>query len=336
MSWYHIPGHHQDTVVSTRIRFARNLASLPFVSRMDAAIANELIRRVGEILAGNGFEKIDFLEASRAAAHSLVEKHYASPAFIKVSLPHALYLNEPCNLSVMLCEEDHIRLQCILPGLALYDAYEGACKIEQLLDQHFDMAFDSRLGYLTHCPTNLGTAMRASVMLFLPALSHAGYMEHLTAQLGQIGVAVRGSFGEGTRAVGYLYQFSNRTTLGVDEREILDELNEVISQIIHTERELRASFNEREREAMADRVCRAEGILKYARSLSTEEFLSLSSDVRLGAAMGIIGDVKIEHLTALLIETMPATLTLTASTPPTDDRQRDILRANAVRERLTS
>ena len=334
MAWYQTPGSEQDVVISTRVRFARNLAEYPFTARLDAAKAKEIINRVGGVLEQNGFTKTDFTDISRTMAYSLVEKHYVSPEFVRESLPHALYLNEPCNLSVMLCEEDHIRLQCILPGLSLHDAYTGACKVEQLLDEQFDLAFDDRLGYLTQCPTNLGTAMRASVMLFLPATTTSGRMSALTARLNQLGLTVRGLYGEGSGADGYLYQISNQVTLGVTEEDTIRKLEDVIHQIIDNERKLRASVSGDELDELTDRVKRAEGILRYAHKLSSAEFLKLSAEVRLGVALHLIDDIKTETLTALLIEAMPATLTLASEPTPVSDIARDKLLAALVRERL--
>ncbi len=335
MAWYQVPGHEQDTVISTRVRFARNLSEYPFPSRLNAAGAKEIISKVGGVLEANGFVKTDFSDISRTMAYSLMEKHYVSPEFIRESLPHALYLNEPCNLSVMLCEEDHIRLQCILPGFSLKDAYQGACKVEQLLDDRFDLAFDDKLGYLTHCPTNLGTAMRASVMLFLPATTRAGRMEALSARLNQLGLTVRGLYGEGSGADGYLYQISNQVTLGLSEEDTLEKLEDVIRQIIDGERKLRTAVSGEELDRLTDRVMRAEGILRTAHTLTSDEFIKFSSEVRLGVAMGIINDIKVETLTSLLIEVMPATLTLTAEPAPKSELERDKARAAYVKEKLS-
>lgn len=334
MSWYHIPGSEQDTVISTRVRFARNLTEYPFTSRLDATRAREMLGRVGEVLEKNGFTRVDFADISRTTAQSLVEKHYASPAFVKESLPHALFLNEPCNLSVMVCEEDHIRLQCILPGLSLKDAYGGACKVEGLLDNAFSLAFDKRLGYLTGCPSNLGTAMRVSVMLCLPMLTVGHRLETLSHQLGQTGLLLRGLFGEGSSPSGGLVQISNRVTLGLSEEEILSRMAPAIDRIIDTERRLRASVTGIELDKLTDRILRAEGTLRYAHTLSASEMLPLLSDMRLGAAMGLLKGVRVEALTTLLVEAMPATLTLSQQSAPRCDHERDILRARLVKERL--
>lgn len=335
MAWYEIPGNEQDTVISTRVRFARNLSDYPFPARLDASRAREVISKVGAVLEQNGFTKTDFADVSRAMAYSLVEKHYVSPGFVKESLPHALFLNEPCSLSAMICEEDHIRLQCILPGLSLRDAYNAAAKVEEVLDSKFDLAFDDKLGYLTQCPTNLGTAMRASVMVFLPATTMQGRMEQLAARLNQMGLTIRGLYGEGSSMEGYLYQISNRETLGVTEEATLDKLEGIIRQIIDNERRLRSSVTGDDLTRLKDKILRAEGMLKYAYTLSSAEFLSLSALVRMGIGMGIVQDVKIEALTRLLVEVMPATLTLNAEKPPKTDTERDILRAEVVRSRLS-
>ena len=334
MAWYHIPGNDQDTVVSTRVRFARNLREYPFPSRLDAATAKEIISRVGSILEKNGFISTDFSEISGVAAQSFVEKHYASPAFVKESLPHALFLNEPCNLSVMVCEEDHIRIQCILSGLSLKDAYEGAGKVEALLDHALELAFDETKGYLTACPTNLGTAMRASVMVSLPLLTAAGRMEQLALRLGQTGLHLRGLYGEGTAAAGCLYQISNRTTLGLTEEEIIRHLEESARMLVEAERQCRTAVMGEDPDGITDRIRRAEGILRHAHLLSAGEMLSLLGQARLGAAMGLLTGVRVEDMTALLVEAMPATLSLGEEVPPKNDRERDVLRARMVRERL--
>ncbi|MBQ9779999.1 MAG: ATP--guanido phosphotransferase [Clostridia bacterium] len=336
MSWYHTEGKEQDVVVSTRVRFARNLENIPFTSRMDAATAEALIEKTDPLLTAGGFVKTDFRSVSRAQAYALMEKHYISPAFIKVSLPHALYLNDPCHLSVMLCEEDHLRLQCILPGLALNEAYEGARRVDELLDGSLPYAYDAegRWGYLTHCPTNAGTAMRASAMLFLPALTHAGQMESLATQLALSGMTVRGKWGEGTGTSGYLYQISNRITLGATEDELLAGLSEAVEMICARERQLRGSIKGEALDKLTDRVWRALGLLKYARALSLGEFISLLSDLRLGVAMGLLDGPSLHELTSLLIEAMPASLALTSSANPASDRELDIARGALVRKAL--
>lgn len=333
MAWYHIPGNDQDVVISSRVRFARNVAEYPFVSRLDAPRAREIVNRIGSILEKNGFSRIDFSDISRSTAQSLVEKHYASPVFVRESLPHALFLNEPCNLSAMVCEEDHIRLQCILSGFSLQDAINGAGKIESQLDSEVGFAFDPHLGYLTGCPTNLGTAMRASVMLCLPMLTVSGRMESISLQLGQMGLLLRGIYGEGTASAGCMYQLSNRITMGLSEEEILERLHHAATEIIVLERQIRAKISGIEKAKLIDRIQRSEGILRYAHALTASEMLEKLTDLRVGAAMGL-NDYRVEIMTSLLVEGMPATLSLGVDSPLKQDLDCEILRAKVVKTQL--
>ena len=334
MSWYNQSGKQSDTVLSTRIRLARNLAGYPFGKRLTDVKAAEIVDKVGSLLIRNGFEKIDFPSLSEAEAVSLVEKHYASREFVESQSPRALMLNEPCGYAVMLCEEDHLRMQCILPGLALEDAYSSLCKLDDLIDANFELAYDDSLGYLTHCPTNLGTGMRASVMMFLPALTLSGRIGGLASQLSKIGLTMRGLYGEGTAAEGSLYQISNQITLGLTEENTLAKLSDVIRQISETEYRLREQITPEKNPSLIDRICRAEGTLRHAFMMSSKELISLYADVRLGIALGFIKDVDLLTLDTLFIETMPATLILNADSTQKGQRSRDLLRASRIKEYL--
>ncbi|MBR3894707.1 MAG: hypothetical protein IKJ35_06115 [Clostridia bacterium] len=221
MAWYNTLGKDSDTVISTRVRLARNINGYPFASRLDVAKANEIIEKVSVPLEASGFRKIHFSDLSPVMATSYVERHYVSPEFATKEAPHALFLQETAGLAVMVCEEDHLRIQSILPGLALEDAYLNASRTEKRLDEDFDFAYSDTLGYLTHCPTNLGTGMRASVMMFLPALTRGGYMDSLANQLSKLGFTMRGLFGEGSGSAGCIYQISNQITLGITEEDTL-------------------------------------------------------------------------------------------------------------------
>ncbi|MCQ2429503.1 MAG: hypothetical protein MJ192_04130 [Clostridia bacterium] len=335
MAWYQVSGKDQDVVVSSSVCFARNLAEYPFPARLDAAGAHEIIRQVGAVLEENGFSGTDFTDVSRSMAYSLVEKQYVTPGFVRESIPHALYLNEPCSLSVMLCERDHIRLQCLLPGFALRDAFAGACKIEQVLDDRFDLAFDEDVGYLTQDPTNAGTAMRASVTLFLPMTVMNGKMDILSERLGRIGLTIRPICGEKSGMDGFLFRVSNRVTLGVTEEAVIDRMQDVVGRITETERRYRSGVTGSELASLTDRVLRAEGVLKYAYRMTAGEFLSLSAYVRLGISMGIVRDVRTETLTELTVDMMPASLSLGADPAPKNDEELCVLRAARVRDRLS-
>ncbi len=336
MAWYHIPGNRQDAVICTRVRLARNLTDSPFPCRLDAARAREVIAKVGEVLGQNGFSKIDFADISRTAAQALVEQQYASPAALRESLPHALFLNEPCNLAVMVCEEDHVRIRSIRAGLALQDAFSGACTMEELLDRALGFAFDQQLGYLTSSPACLGTAMQVSVTLSLPLLAEGRKLDALAVQLGQTGLLLRGLYGAGLSSAGGicgLCRLTNRVTAGLTEEELLTRIEVAAEHLLSAEAQLRDGLSGADGDRITDRVKRAEGILRYAHTLSAGELLGYLADLRLGAAMGLT-EVRVEALTSLLVEAMPATLTLSAKEPPKQDRERDILRARVVKETL--
>lgn len=335
MTWFNDIGKESDTVLSSRIRFARNLAEYPFGSRLTAEKANEIIDKVAPVLENGGFNKIDFTKLTATEALSYVEKHYVSREFAEKRAPHALMLNEPCGYAVMLCEEDHLRMQCILPGLALEDAYTSLCKLDDLIDESFDVAYDEDLGYLTHCPTNLGTGMRASVMMFLPALTMAGRINGLANQLSKIGLTMRGLYGEGTAAQGSIYQISNQITLGITEEDSIKKLSDVIKQITENEKSLRKLINEDKNPKLIDRICRAEGTLRHAYMISSSEFISLFADVRLGIDLGIIKDVDYKTLGQLFIEVMPATLALSEKKTPKTEKDRDVLRAKRIKARFS-
>ncbi len=335
-AWYLTNGNNSDTVISTRLRLARNLRGYPFGGRLSSTDADELINKVGGLLESNGFTKMDFSAISRTEALSYMEKHYVSREFAEKKTPHALLLNEPCGYAVMLCEEDHLRLQCILPGQSLSEAYASICKLDDLIDDHFEVAFDQKLGYLTHCPSNLGTGMRASVMMFLPALTMAGRIRGLSEQLSKIGLTMRGLYGEGTAADGCLYQISNQVTLGITEETTINKLTDIVKQISNSECELRRGITKETHPELIDRICRAEGTIRHAFMLSSAELLSLYADVRLGICLGLIEGIGTETLDSLLIECLPATLWLSAEPKPKEQKERDILRARCIKEHIKS
>ena len=334
MAWYEVKGDFADTVFSTRVRLARNLCGFPFGKKLSNDAANEVISRIEKALAGKDYNKQNLDDLSPVATEALVEQHLISREFATKKTPHALFRNDNKSLSLMACEEDHIRLQCILPGLALQDAFRIATECDDLLDASLDIAFDERLGYLTHCPTNLGTGLRASVMLFLPALTERGSIGALSHQLSKIGLTMRGLYGEGSKAHGCLYQISNQVTLGSSEEDILHKLEETVQSIMEKERTLRSSVTGEAALRRADRIHRAEGTLRYATMLSSEEFFSLYTDLKLGIALGEIDSITDETLNTLLINVLPATLTENAGTAPKNGAERDLERAAFVKKAL--
>ena len=227
-----------------------------------------------------------------------------------------------------------MRIQSILPGAALEEAYKAASAADERIDSKLGIAYDEHLGYLTHCPTNLGTGMRASVMMFLPALTWNGGIRSLQNQLGKIGLTIRGASGEGSSADGCLYQISNQVTLGMSEEEIISKLVSVCGKITDSERELRGRIRDGGEVKFADRIMRSYGTMLYAQLVDTSEFLKLYADVRLGAAMGMIDGLAPQRLDRMLIHAMPATLMLECDGVKSP-AERDRARADMMRRVLS-
>ena len=235
----------------------------------------------------------------------------------------------------MINEEDHVRIQCITAGLNLEEVYKQSDKVDDMLEKNLDYAFDEKLGYLTACPTNLGTGLRASVMLHLPAISLNNEMNGLLNAVSQVGMTVRGLYGEGSKALGNIYQISNQVTLGRSEEEIISNLRVLVNQIINEERVARDKLMRGSKYELEDRMYRSLGILKSAILLSTNECLKLLSYVRLGVEMGIIKDVNKGLLNSILVEMQPANIQNKCN-KALSSTERDINRAKFIREKLTS
>ena len=331
--WYIEKGDQGDVVLSTRIRLARNLDEFPFPSRLDVEGKNKVNSLVKSALFENDskdFSYIEMKDLSRKQAVSLAERHLISPEFAAKKDGSALMLSGDESVSIMLCEEDHIRLQVMKAGLALEEAFDIADKLDSLLDSRLNYAFDERIGYLTACPTNLGTAMRASVMLHLPALTRCGQINRLANTVSKLGLTIRGAYGEGSRSSGDIYQISNQITLGITEETAIANLKSIVRSLVGQERAAAAKMVKNT--ADEDKIFRAYGILTNARLLSTEEFMELASLVRLGAARGIL-DVNIEKINELIVNMQPATVSA-ANEEITSAAERDAVRAKIVRESL--
>ncbi len=319
-----------DVVLSTRVRLARNLRQYPFPARLDRDEKKTVCALVKESLDGEGLTCTDMEALSPVEAVSLAEKHLISAEFASNGTGRSLLLSENEDVSLMLCEEDHIRIQIIESGLSLDEAYRKADRIDTLIENKLSYAFDERIGYLTQCPTDLGTGMRASVLLHLPALSRKGAVRNLTATVAKLGLTLRGSYGEDGEILGDIYQLSNQVTLGISEKAALQNLNSIALQIVTQEKQARAVLIKDE--DFMDKIFRAYGILKSAYKLTSKELTNLISYVRLGAAEGLF-DIPMEKLSALTAELQPATMN-TQSEAPLTRSQRDIKRAEKVREAL--
>lgn len=330
--WYETKSNN-DVVLSTRIRFARNLADYPFPCRLDAQGREKVCSVVKDALSDVSGLKLNYIEMQSLTpkqAVSLAERHLISPEFTTLKKGRALLLSEDESISIMLCEEDHLRIQVIKGGLDLEGAFEIANKIDDLLDSKLHFAFDERIGYLTQCPTNLGTGMRASVMMHLPALAKCNQMSKLASTVSKLGLTIRGTFGEGSSAKGDIYQLSNQVSLGISEQSAIDNLKAITMQIATQEHSAGEEFVKNVN--IVDRITRAYGILSTARLLSTDEMLDLFSWVRLGTAYNII-DTDITLLNELT-ETMQAATLACNNGESLNDDERDEIRAKKVREKL--
>lgn len=333
--WYIEKGDQGDVVLSTRIRLARNLKDFLFPARLDAKGRQTVNETVRDALMQDNTYEFGYLEMktlTRSQAVSLAERHLISPEFASSVEGRALMLTQDESVSIMLCEEDHIRLQVMKAGLALQEAYAIADEIDTVLDKRLAYAFDERIGYLTQCPTNLGTAMRASVMLHLPALTRIGHINRLASTVSKLGMTIRGAYGEGSSPKGDLYQLSNQITLGITETSALHNLQQIAIQLVNQERE--AAKLMLKNPENNDKIWRALGVLQTARLLSGDEFMELISLVRVGAANNIL-NFSLEQLNELIVNMQAATINaregknLTAA-------ERDAVRATAVREALKS
>lgn len=332
--WYQKTGNDSDVVVSTRIRLARNLEHLPFPARMTAEQRETMITQVFTAFPENqpcAFERHRMEEYSPRAILSMVERHLISREFARDTVGKALLVTEDEGVSIMVGEEDHLRIQVMRPGFDPDSAWQEATCWDDYLDKRLHFAFDERLGYLTQCPTNLGTGMRASVMLHLPALQEKGIVQQLATTVSKLGLTIRGLYGEGSRSEGALYQLSNQVTLGITEQEAIENLRGIVAQIVREERTCREAL--KGTVAFEDRVFRALGVLQNARLLSGSEFMSLISWVRAGVALGTVESVSLDALDALFVEA-GAGMLMESAGEDMDPAERDVLRAKTVRERL--
>jgi protein arginine kinase len=333
MNWYKNKGNEGDIVLSTRVRIARNLTEYPFPIRLDETQRKDIGTIVRDILGSDKTFQLNFIDMSAlssAETVSLAEKHLISPEFACDTLGRSLLLSEDEDISIMICEEDHIRIQTVYPGLSLEEAFETALKIDEILENKLSYAFDENLGYLTQCPTNIGTALRASVMLHLPALNKKGAMQRLSTTVAKLGLTLRGSYGEGSEVSGDIYQLSNQVTLGISEEAAIKNLNSIAMQIIAQEKQARAILVKDE--DYLDRIYRAYGILKSAYKLTSKELINLISYVRVGVSEGIL-DIPAEKLRELTVLLQPATLNAVSGKVLTQT-ERDVLRSQKIREEL--
>ncbi len=335
--WMASPGPHGDIVITSRVRLARNLEHLPFpgwseeAERRDAlAEISPAVRELGEMKDSFAEELSDLTALQKQV---LVERHLISREHAARGTGSAVTMNRKQTLSIMVNEEDHLRMQSIQPGLNLKAAYKALDKIDSELEESLHFAFDNDLGYLTACPTNLGTGMRASAMLHLPALVLSEQINQVIQAANKIGLAVRGLWGEGTEALANLFQISNQSTLGQSEPDIISRLHKVIERIIENEKNARYKLVDERPTMLRDQIGRAYAILRYAHVIPSKEALNLLSMLRLGIDLEIFSWEEHGLIDTLLMDIQPAHLQVAAK-QKLSPIARDTLRAEIMRRKL--
>ncbi|WP_462412532.1 protein arginine kinase [Neobacillus sp. Marseille-QA0830] len=338
-SWMSMEGPDSDIVLSSRIRLARNFENYSFPTVFSHEEAKQIIQDIENLLLQSPFGKFGQMELLKVDClqplqkRVLVEKHLISP-LLSDDAPHgAVLLSENEEVSIMINEEDHIRIQCLFPGLQLEEALSAANEIDDWLEHHVHYAFDEKYGYLTSCPTNVGTGLRASLMMHLPGLVLTQQINRIIPAINQLGFVVRGIYGEGSEALGNIFQISNQITLGKSEEDICRDLMGVVSQIISQERSAREALRKSSNIQLEDRVFRSLGVLTHSRIIESKEAAKCLSDVRLGIDMGYIHNMSKTILNELMILTQPGFLQQYAG-GPLRPYERDIRRAALIRERI--
>lgn len=342
MKWYEKDNDNcNGVVISSRIRLARNLNNYAFPNRITDEEAREMIQEIKVALfaatsnTDKILEELNMEEIHQVDKIALMERHIISPQFIGIKKPNSLILSDDESCSIMINEEDHIRIQSMKGGMNLLEAINDANRIDDLLEEKLNIAYDDRFGYLTSCLTNLGTGLRASYMIHVPALETTGQLKLLLDAVGKFGLTVRGIYGEGTDAQGSIYQISNQVTLGMNEQEIIDNLTSVTKQIIEQELIVRNKLLTERRLEFEDAIYRSYGVLSHARILSSKEAMTLLSDIKLGLELGIIKSMEEKQMNIydLMTRIQPANLQKIGS-KILSHKERDIARACYIRENL--
>ncbi len=333
--WYRGSFPENDVVISTRVRLARNLNDLPFPSSMNEEQRHSLNDRVRQALTESDLpmaktlKYIDMKDVPEVERRAMVERHIISPDFVADTRSRAILISPDECICIMIGEEDHIRIQVLAGGLQPEKAYETAAEIDRLLGEKLPFAFDRELGYLTECPTNVGTGLRVSVMLHLPLIENNREIDTLANSVAKVGFTVRGMYGENSKAAASFYQISNQVTLGVSERDLIRNVKALALQLVEKER---AERNATDKTVLEDRCMRSFGVLSQARLMTSEEMMQLLSRVKLGQSMGYLPET-IETV-QLLIEGQPNMIARKCG--PVSPQERDIFRATLMRESLAS
>src|SRR5690625_2322147 len=337
--WMREGGPNGDIVLSTRIRLARN-----FNDKVFPTIAEEKeLNKIKEFFhtqfhnkSLNQHKNLEMIEVNpltHIEKRVLVEKHLISPYLTKAH-QSAVLISKNEQVSIMINEEDHIRIKLYYPGLQLQKALKDAFEFDDWLEEKIDYAFDEKKGYLTSCPTNVGTGMRASVMIHLPALVLTKNINRMIPAINQLGFVVRGIYGEGSDAIGNVFQISNQITLGKSEEDIVEDLQRIIGKLVEQERDTRNYLMKQSAIRLENRVFRSYGILKHSRIMESNEAANRISNVRLGIDLGLIKNISHSILNELMVLTQPGFLQQYANKSLTAN-ERDVLRATLIRDRLS-
>lgn len=336
-NWLNAQGHENDIVISSRVRLARNIEDYMFPHRMTPADKDKLIDSLQETVSSSSFKKnagdmklLRMSELSGLDREFLLEKHLISPNMLEQFHNRAIVLGLDESISVLVNEEDHLRIQSFFSGLNLQDAFVIADKIDDALEMFYSYAYHEKYGYLTSCPTNIGTGIRFSVMMHLPALSMTGGLSDIQRTLKQEGFVIRGFFGEGSEGYGSLYQISNQFTIGFKEEDIMEGLDKRIREIITKEKSAREILFKQKKYEMLDMIYRAFGNIKYSILLTTKEGMNNVSLIRLGLERGLKFDQEIDYrkLNSLIVLAQPAGLQSyfgRLMSPEERDRMRPVL-----------
>ncbi|MDA0841021.1 MAG: protein arginine kinase [Planctomycetota bacterium] len=334
--WLRGTGAESDIVISSRVRLARNVDGFHFLTKATLEVKQELESLVRRKLSELDSPKLSYISLNRLSETDrefLVERHLMSKEHAEGSGDRGIALNDDETLSVMINEEDHLRIQAFRSGFELDQAWEEVNALDSLIESRLPFSFNAQFGYLAACPTNVGTGMRASVMLHLPALVLSKQIEKVFRAVTKINLAVRGLYGEGTQATGNFYQISNQATLGKTEEELLNNISSVVPQIIMYERRERERLAKENEKRLEDKVWRALGILKSARRMSSNEALELLSHLRLGVNMQMLKGTTVSQINELLLFSQPAHLQKTLRRE-LQAPERDVARADFIRNAL--
>lgn len=337
--WYEQLAPDNDVVISSRVRLARNLENYPFSGRITEEQAVALVNEV-KMITGDLTEKdhrrfyaCNISTLSEIDKIAMVERHIVSPLLAEKEQTTGLILAEDETVSIMINEEDHVRIQAIVGGMNLEQAYQEADLVDDIAYEKLHFAYDEKYGYLTACPTNAGTGMRASCMVFLPALSSARMIQKLMEEVGKYGVTIRGIYGEGTKSLGSIYQISNQKTLGISESEIIENLKRIVLQVVKQERKRREYMISVNADEIEDQVFRSYGVLKYARQISSDDAMTLLSQIKFGNDCGLIKFDREFNVHKLMMGVQPGSLQWTLG-KNVGSQTRDQSRAEYIRKEL--